>query len=98
MDSAAMAMMATIDAATSAMVKPRSFERGSAERASAPFCGRRISGGSIGSPFTFVQLIFVERRTRRRKVSRAGKGTAHQTGNIVVLPLVRVFDVDAGLD
>jgi hypothetical protein len=44
MDKAAMEMMATIAIATSAMVNPRSFERGSV------FRGRRIIGDSIGNP------------------------------------------------
>src|ERR1022692_4367703 len=88
MDSAAMAMMATSDTATSAMVKPRSCRRGSALLRE-----RRISGGSMcGSS------VLVKRCSCSAKAGRTDKPPAHQTRKLAVLPIVRVLNGDARAD
>src|ERR1700722_16758713 len=88
MESAAIATMESNATATSAIVKPRSFEL-----RSVPLRRRWIRGGSMGST-----SVFVECHGGRSKTGWTRKFSAHQTAYAAELPLVRVLNGDACSD
>src|SRR5271155_1852633 len=88
MESAAIAMMATKATVTSAIVNPRSRERGFRR-----VRWRSISGGSMGDP-----SILVKCGSRGSNARRTDERNTQQTSHAAVLPLVWVPNGDAGAD
>src|SRR5580700_4847127 len=90
MDSAAIAMRATSEAATSARVTPRCFEFASLLSF---FLGRRMSGESIRDP-----SVFVKRRGGYGQCVGARSSPSQRVRHVVELPLVSIGDGYAGSD